>query len=99
MSLHSLPEEIILHITRYLNGKEVVKLSHVCQTFFYILQNEHLWNSISERENQIKESDVVSYVKIHAATIKQKLTNYHAREKISYIFHLSIASNWKNCRY
>ena len=88
MSLHSLPEEILLHITRYLNGKEVVKLSHVCQTFFYILQNEHLWSTISERENQVRESDIFSYAKIHAANIKQRLVNYQAREKFSYIFHL-----------
>jgi len=99
MCLHNLPEEIILHITKYLNGREVVKLSHVCQNFFYILQNEHLWSTISDKENQVKEADIFSYAKIHAATTKQKLVNYHAREKFSYIFHLSIASNLKNCSY
>ena len=86
-------------ILKYLNGREVVKLSHVCQNFFYILQNEHLWSSISERENQVKEADIFSFAKIHAGNVKQTLINYHAREKLSYIFHLSIESNWKNCRY
>ena len=95
--LHDLPEEILFHITSYLYGPDVISLSHTCQRFLYVLQNDHLWNGISDKEHVIKEPDIIYYSKmVHSDVIKLK--HYNPKEKINYIQHKRIAKNWHACR-
>ncbi len=100
MVFQDLPEEIVLFLAKYLNGKEIVALSHTCQRFFYILNSDHLWSSVSEREKQGKDADIGHISKVLAQEAKKQLGAFPnvAKEKFSYMHHERISQNWKNCR-
>lgn len=98
-TLLDLPEELLLHITKYLRGKDVVALSHVCQRFLYDLGCDQLWIAIMTREHMLKESDIVSFSRTLSAKCSSKLEHYNAKEKHSYLLHVFVANNWKSCTY
>ena len=82
-----LPEEIILLVANYLPGREVVRLSHVCQRFFYVLTTDHLWNKIMIREKLFKDPDISYYAKCIGASLRSQIPEYIAREKLTYLWH------------
>ncbi len=98
MSLWTLPEEIIIYLAKhFLAGRDVVSLSHVCQKFFYGLQSDHLWSILMKKEGINRENEIAYHAKsVMAACI---LGHYNAREKLSYIFHVSVRRNWSKARH
>ena len=98
-TLQMLPEEIIIFIANYLKGQDVVRLSHVCQRFFYILQNDYLWTKIMIRQKIARDPDIAYYAKLLANSVKTKCDAYYAREKLTYLTHISVRGNWSTCDY
>ena len=92
MSFQNLPEEILFYLSKFLNGRDLVRFSHVCQRFFYICQNDHLWLNILERENIQKDSDIVHFA-------KTQLTSLSNKEKLYFIHHSRTGLNWKKCNF
>ena len=97
MSLWQLPEEIIIHLAKFLPGRSVVSLSHVCQKFFYALQSDHLWTAIIKRDSIQREYEIVSYAKSLMAECQ--IEHYSARDKLSYILHTRVKQNWRKGEY
>ena len=94
-SLQALPEEIVLHLTRYLPGKDIIHLSHTCQRFYSTLQSDFLWSSLFLRDKLIKKSEISEY----SLAISKDCNFKGSIEKIDYIQHKRVRDNWRHCRY
>ena len=66
-SLQTLPEELLVHLTKFMPGKDIINLSHTCQRFSKVLQSDFLWSGLFMRGNLIKASDISQY----AATVSK----------------------------
>ena len=100
--LHDLPEEILFHIAHFLPGTDVIAFSHTCQRFFYVLQNDHLWNRIFDKEKMVKDPDIFSYSNkvVNSSMAGSAVAkHYHPKEKMNYIQHRRIIRNWHQCRF
>ena len=94
-SLQTLPEELLLHLTKFMPGKDIINLSHTCQRFSKVLQSDFLWSGLFMRGNLIKASDISQY----AATVSKDENITGSSEKINYIQHIRVKNNWTNGRF
>ena len=84
-NLTHLPEEVLLLLSQFLKGSDLLRLSHVCSRTFSVFNNDFVWNRVLVREDYVKERSIKRY----AASLDPPSVG-----KLSYIFHTRNRRRW-----
>lgn len=90
--METLPEELFLHLTTYLDGWHCIALSHTCSRFLGLLGNNHFWKQVFKRESLVRDTSLVG----HASSLTSP---GEPLEKWNYMVHSRIRKNWKNSKF
>ena len=96
LSLTDLPEELLVLLSDYLNGRDLTSLSHSCSRLLRTYRGRRLWHGVFKREAVAKEDTVVQFA--------QKETERAGSEeicatKLSYLAHRRLRRNWRTGRH
>ena len=88
--LSDLPEELLLGLSSYLCGQDLLRLSFFNSRLMSVFQSSHLWLNLMRRDELKQDRHIFKF------SITQRS---HCPEKLSYILHSRLKRGWLNSKF